>query len=99
MIIQKPVLTKKSQLLQQKNKVYAFYVQPSANKFQIRMAIESMFGEAKIKVKTIRTIRQKSVLQKTRFLQKTPGKIYTSVRKKALIQLMPGQNLPNFFEE
>lgn len=99
MLIQKPVLTKKSQLLHQKNNIYTFYVQPSLNKFQIRAAIESMFRDSKIKVKKVRTSRQKPVLQKTRYLQKFPGKIYTSMRKKVFIQLVPGHNLPNFFEE
>jgi large subunit ribosomal protein L23 len=99
MLIQKPVLTRKSQLLHQKNNIYTFYVQPSLNKFQIRAAIESMFRDSKIKVKKLRTSRQRPVLQKTRYLQKFPGKIYTPMRKKVFVQLVSGQNLPNFFGE
>jgi ribosomal protein L23 len=101
MLIQKPVLTTKSQLLHQKNKVYTFYVLPSANKFQIKKTFEEMFSDekTKIKVKKVRTSRQKPVLQKTRYLQKFPGKIYTSMRKKVFVQLVSGQNLPNFFGE
>ena len=99
MIIQKPILTEKSQLINQKNKVYSFYVLPSANKFQIRMAVEEMFKDANVKVKSIRTSRQKPVLQKTRYLQKSPTRIYTKLRKKAFVELMPGQNLPIFSEE
>jgi hypothetical protein len=41
-----------------------------------------MFRDSKVKVKKARTGRQKPVLQKTRYLQKFPGKIYTSMRKK-----------------
>ena len=99
MLIQKPILTEKSQLVYQKNKVYTFYVLPSANKFQIKNALEIMFLDSKIKVKSVRTSRQKPVLQKTRYLQKSPTRIYTKLRKKAFVELMPGQNLPIFSEK
>jgi len=96
MIIQKPILTEKGQLIYQKSKFYAFYVLPSANKFQIKQELEKMFS---IKVKKVRTSRQKPVLHKARFLQKSPSKIYTKLRKKAFIELMPGSKLPEVFEE
>ena len=95
MLIQKPLLTEKGQLLYQKNKIYAFYVLPSANKFQIKQELEKMF---QVKVKKVRTIRQKPVLRQTRYLQKSPTKIYTKLKKKAFVELMPGQKLANFFE-
>ena len=99
MLIQKPILTEKSQLIYQKNKVYTFYVLPSANKFQIKNALEAMFSDSKIKVKSVRTSRQKPVLQKTRYLQKSPTRIYTKLRKKAFVELMPGQKMPDFSGE
>ena len=99
MLIQKPILTEKSQLVYQKNKVYTFYVLPSANKFQIKNALETMFSDSKIKVKSVRTSRQKPVLQKTRYLQKSPTRIYTKLRKKAFVELMPGQKMPDFSGE
>lgn len=99
MLIQKPVLTEKSQFVYQKNKIYTFYVLPAANKFQIKKAVETMFLDAKIKVKKVRTSCQKPVLQKTRYLQKSPSRIYTKLRKKAFVELMPGQKLPIFSEE
>jgi len=95
MIIQKPLLTEKGQLIYQKNKIYAFYVSPSANKFQIKQELEKMF---QVKVKKIRTSRQKPVLRKTRYLQRSPTKIYTKLKKKAFVELMPGQKLPIFEE-
>ncbi|CAG8645623.1 25447_t:CDS:10, partial [Gigaspora margarita] len=91
MLIQKPVLTEKGQLLYQKNKIYAFYVLPSANKFQIKQELEKMF---QVKIKKVRTSRQKPVLRQTRYLQKSPTRIYTKLRKKAFVELMPGQKLP-----
>src|SRR5436305_3845731 len=101
MLIQKPVLTEKSKLVYQKNKVYTFYVLPSANKFQIKKAVETMFSDDKnkVKVKSIRTSRQKPVLQKTRYLQKSPTRLYTKLKKKAFVELMPGQKLPDFSGE
>ena len=95
MIIQKPLLTEKGQLIYQKNKIYAFYVSPSANKFQIKQELEKMF---QVKVKKIRTSRQKPVLRQTRYLQRSPTKIYTKLKKKAFVELMPGQKLPLFEE-
>ena len=99
MIIQKPILTEKSQLIYQKNKVYSFYVAPSANKFQIAKALQEMFQDSNLKIKNIRTSRQKPFLQKTRYLQKHPIRIYTKLRKKAFVELIPGQKLPFFSEE
>ncbi|MEG7978483.1 MAG: 50S ribosomal protein L23 [Mollicutes bacterium UO1] len=96
MLIQKPILTEKSQLVYQKNKIYAFYVLPSANKFQIKQELEKMF---QVKVKRVRTSRQKPILQKARYLQKSPTRTYTKLRKKVFVELMTGQKLMNFFEE
>ena len=96
MLIQKPILSEKSQLLYHKSKVCSFYVLPSANKFQIKKAFEEMF---KVKVKNVRTSRQKPVLRQTRYLQKSPTRIYTKLKKKAFIELMSGQKLSGIFEE
>lgn len=99
MLIQKPILTHKSQVLYQrsKNKVCTFYVLPSANKFQIKQAFKEMFPN--IEIEKVRTSRQKSVLQKTRYLQKSATRIYTKLRKKAFVELKPNQKLPDFFAE
>src|SRR5437763_1363366 len=96
MLIIKPILTEKGQLIYQNNKVYAFYVLPSANKFQIKQAFQEMF---QVKVKKVRTSRQKPVLRQTRYLQKSPTRVYTKLRKKAFVELMPGQKLPIFEEQ
>src|SRR5687768_10859663 len=90
MIIKKPVYSEKSRFTYQKNKVCVFYVSPQANKFQIKKNFEEMF---QVKVKKVRTSRQKPVQQRIRFRQKFPGKLYTKLRKKAFIELMPNQEL------
>ena len=94
MLIQKPIFSAKSLREHQKNKVYSFYVLPSANKFQIKKEFEKLF---RVQVKKVRTSRQKPVLAPLRWHQKKPGKIYTKLRKKALVELSPGQQLPFFF--
>ncbi|CAI2196840.1 10512_t:CDS:2, partial [Funneliformis geosporum] len=43
--------------------------------------LEKMF---QVKVKKVRTIRQKPVLRQTRYLQKSPTRIFTKLKKKAL---------------
>ena len=95
MLIQKPVLTEKGQILYQKNKIFTFYVSPSANKFQIKQELEGMFN---VKIKKIRTSRQKPVLRQSRYLQKAATKIFTKLKKKAFVELMPGEKLPIFEE-
>src|SRR5437868_680895 len=96
MLIQKPILTEKGQLVYKKNKVYSFYVLQSANKYQIKKAFQEMF---QTKVKKVRTSRQKPVLRQARYLQKSPTRVYTKLRKKAFVELAPGQKLPEFFAE
>jgi large subunit ribosomal protein L23 len=94
MTILKPVLSEKSRLSHEKNKIYTFYVTPSSNKFQIKNEFEKMFN---VKVKKIRTTKQKPVVHKAKYLQKSPTKIYTKLKKKAFVELAQGQELKNFF--
>lgn len=96
LILKKIILSEKSQLIYKKHKQYVFYVPPSVNKFQIKEAFEKTFEK---KVKKIRTSRQKPVLRQTRYLQKSPGRIYTKLQKKAFIELMPGQIPLGLFKE
>ncbi|RHZ36377.1 50S ribosomal protein L23 [endosymbiont GvMRE of Glomus versiforme] len=89
-VIKQYVLSKKSQEQEEKTRIYTFYVHPKANKFQIKQAIRNIY---KVKVKKIRTCREKPVKQKVSLLRKFPGKFYTKLRKKAFIQLVSGYKL------
>ena len=51
-----------------------------------------------IKIKKVRTSRQSPVLRQSRYLQKSPTKIYTKLKKKAFVELMPGEKLAIFEE-
>ena len=80
-IILTPVLTEKG-YDGIADKKYTFYVAKSANKTQIKIAIETMFG---VQVKSVNTVTQPGKLKR---MGRHEG--YTPTRKKAIIQLKEG---------
>ena len=87
-IIIKPVITEKSSALVEHNK-YTFEVHKSANKIQIRHAIEQIF---KVKVLSVNTM---NVPAKPKRMGAFIGK--TRSWKKAIVALAEGQRI-EFFE-
>jgi len=87
-IIIKPVVTEKSSALVEQNK-YTFEVHKSANKIQIRQAIEQIF---KVKVLSVNTM---NVAAKPKRMGAFLGK--TRSWKKAIVSLAEGQRI-EFFE-
>jgi large subunit ribosomal protein L23 len=87
-VLIRPVITEKSTSLMQENK-YTFIVPLSANKIEIRQAVEEVF---KVKVLSVHTIR---VMGKTKRMGKTQGK--RPDYKKAIVKLAPGSQI-EFFE-
>ena len=87
-ILKRPVISEKSAGFESQRK-YAFEVMPSANKIEIRRAVEERFN---VKVISVHTITQKSKSRErwTRggFLS---GK--TAARKKAIVTLAEGQSI------
>lgn len=83
-IIKAPVITEKS-AMEAENKLYAFYVEPKANKTEIKIAIEKLFN---VKVEEIRTInvhpRKKRVGRHTGL---------TNRKKKAIVRLAKDQTI------
>jgi large subunit ribosomal protein L23 len=88
-IILAPVITEKSLFLKEKYNQVTFWVDPSANKIEIKKAVEELF---KVKVVDVQTIRVKG---KPKGSFKYQGR--TSIRKKAIVKLAPGQTI-EFFE-
>ena len=82
-IIIAPVITEKSQSLASNGKTYVFKVASSANKIQIKSAIESLFG---VKVKSVNTLNTKA---KDKRVGRYTGK--TKTYKKAIVTLVDGQ--------
>jgi large subunit ribosomal protein L23 len=95
MTIIKPVISQKSKEDYLTRKICTFFVLPGANKFEIRNEFENLFS---VKVKKIRTLRNKPVLQKEKYLRRNALITYTKLNKKAFIELMPDQELKNIFE-
>ncbi len=77
-IILKPVLTEKG-YDGIADKKYTFYVAKSANKTQIKIAVEQMFG---VKVKSVNTVNKCGKLKR---MGRNEG--YTPATKKAIISL------------
>lgn len=84
-VIRKPLFTEKGTAMKEGSNKVLVDVDPSANKVEIKRAIEEIF---KVKVEKVATIN-------VRGKEKTYGRFkgLTSVRKKAVITLAEGQKL------
>ncbi|WP_025133704.1 50S ribosomal protein L23 [Leucobacter sp. PH1c] len=63
-VIIRPIVSEKSYGLIDTNGQYTFEVQPTANKTEIKLAIEQVFG---VKVEKVRTLNRKGKTRRTRF--------------------------------
>ena len=88
-IILKPVLTEKG-YDGIADKKYTFYVKKDANKTQIKMAVEKIFGVQVAKVNTV------TCKGKLRRMGRNEG--YTPARKKAIVTLKADSKAIEFFE-
>lgn len=86
-VLKAPVVSEKSVGLMEENK-YSFWVDPAANKIEIKAAIEKMF---KVSVVEVRTMNVKGKKKRVgRYLGRT------SDRKKAIATLKAGDRIENF---
>lgn len=88
-IIRRPVITERASALQEKQGKYVFEVLTSANKIDIRRAVESMFDVDVVKVNT------SNMHGKLKRLGRFQGR--RSNWKKAVVTLAQGHNI-DFFE-
>ncbi len=88
-IILKPVLTEKA-YDGIASKKYTFYVKKDANKTQIKLAVESIFG---VKVESVNTVSCKGKLKR---MGRNEG--YTPDRKKAIVTLKEDSKSIEFFD-
>jgi large subunit ribosomal protein L23 len=94
-IIIQPLITEKLTELMEKGH-YAFRVRKTANKIEIRRAIEARYPNVQVKEVRTMIVRGKSRSQMTR-KGKMEGK--TVSYKKALVTLVPDSEQIDFFEE
>ncbi len=85
-LIKGPVISEKSHLQKADGNKVTFRVDSTANKIEIRKAIETLF---KVKVLKVNTV---SVMGKNKRLGRTEGK--RSDWKKAIVTLAPGDKIP-----
>ncbi len=89
-VLIQPVISEKSLLMAKENNAYTFYVDPSADKREIRTAIETVYG---VTVKEIKTITLPSSDKRT---GKKRVRTRVAPRKKAIALLPEGQKIAVF---
>ena len=89
-IIRRPLVTEKSTILREEGNVIAFEVDPSANKIEVKKAVEQLF---KVKVEEVR-------LFNVRGKMKRMGRFAGKRRdwRKAYVRLKEGEKAPDFVE-
>jgi large subunit ribosomal protein L23 len=88
-ILIKPIVTEKMERLSDKLNQYGFLVEKSANKLQIKSAIEELYG---VTVDSINTIRHEGKL-KTRYTRSGYLVGRTNACKKAIVTLKKGEKI------
>jgi large subunit ribosomal protein L23 len=84
-IIAKPVITEKATADRMENNKYVFYVNVSANKVDIKRAVEEIFGV------TVLSVNTQNMAGKPKRMGKFAGK--TSKKKKAVVRLKEGDRI------
>ena len=87
-IIQGPIITEKTMALKENENKYTFKVAKTANKVEIKNAVEEIF---KVKVESVNTI---NVLPKRKRVGKYEG--YTAAYKKAIVKLAADNKIDAF---
>jgi large subunit ribosomal protein L23 len=89
-LIRRPLITEKSTRLKEGSNTICFEVHQSANKIQIRNAVQALFG---VKVAEVRVANRQGKLKRMgRFLGRRKD------WKKAYVRLAPGEKPIEFFE-
>jgi large subunit ribosomal protein L23 len=88
-IIIAPVISEKSYGLLDENK-YTFVVRPDANKTQIKIAVEQIFG---VKVRSVNTLNRQGKRTRVGF-RRIPGK--RADTKRAIVSLAEGERIDIF---
>ena len=89
-VILRPITTERNTDLMAQGR-YTFEVAPEANKIQIKEAVEKAFDVKVLAVNTL-NVHRKRRREKTRF------RGYRSGWKKAIVTLVPGDKILDFFE-
>lgn len=89
-VIRRPLVTEKSTIMREGEGVLAFEVDPSANKIDVKRAVEQLF---KVKVADVRVMNIRGKMKRMgRFVGKRTD------WRKAYVRLQAGEKTPDFFE-
>jgi large subunit ribosomal protein L23 len=88
-ILIKPIITEKATDQSELNNCYSFVVKKSANKIELREAVESAYG---VSVKEIRTMNY-PVQRSTKYTKKGLVSSMKGAYKKAIVKLADGDNI------
>jgi len=89
-ILRAPLITEKGSVLRDTENLFLFRVRMSANKIEIKKAVESLF---KVKVDSVRTVRVHGKVKRAgRRVSRKPD------WKKAYVKLKAGEKTIEFFE-
>ncbi len=89
-IIRRPLVTEKSTILREEGNVLAFEVSGTANKIQVKQAVEELF---KVKVEEVRLFNVRGKMKRMgRFVGKRRD------WRKAYVRLKEGEKAPEFVE-
>lgn len=86
-VLRKPIVSERSMALLEENK-YSFYVDPAANKIEIKHAVQQLFNV------TVTDVNTMTVKGKSKRMGKYVGR--TSDRKKAIVSLKDGDKIELF---
>lgn len=89
-IIRRPIVTEKSNFLADVNNQYSFAVHPSANKLQIKQAIEMAWPNVRVEKIRVANMPAKRARRMRRIAVRKPG------WKKAVVTLRPGNRIDLF---
>ena len=85
-ILKKPIITEKMTAQSELNNRYGFYVDPKANKIEIKDAVEATYG---VTVKKVRTMNY-GPTRKSRFTKTGVQHGKTNATKKAIVDVVEG---------
>lgn len=91
-IIKKPVITEKMTAISEKLNRYAFIVDKTANKIQIKKAVEDLYG---VKVEAVNTMNYQGK-PKSRYTKAGVLSGRTNAFKKAVVTLAEGETIDFF---
>lgn len=92
-VLRRPLITEKNTWLMEQGQ-YTFEVHPSANKIQIKAAVQDAFS---VRVKAVNTLNMKPK-QKSRMIRRGAGRLSGTRRgwKKAIVTLEEGDHIDLF---